>query len=640
MIILIVLGYLFIKRGWLMKKSNKMLFVLMLVLFGLSMTIPDRNGIVTFFEPMTEARVLPIQAMTHFGEWATDKMSCRITTGHNLHDRVEVNGKTYSQKSPGIMWVGLPIYKIATLINGGRVIPFNTTNTILGIFCSLIPILLVCYFFGIWLTREFGIKEGMIAIATFLCCGPMYVYGTMFTDAGLPAMLTLAMFLLIQRNTRKTVFFAGFVFAFACITNYSYAIAGCAIAGVEVIRRIVCKEKMSEYMVFLSLGVVIPVSAFLIYNAILWGNPFVQSYDFLSGNALKMHSSMHFSWAVLLEGLVGDRRGLFYHAPWTVFGVVGLISMFFNPRRRWIGFTGILVCVGTLAFQSYYVSSNLDMLVFSRHAFAMYPWLIIGVMEIVATLVYWKTSASVQDFSKVFVHSAIVGSAMFSFVLAFVVGWTYPYHSDGVQNHLWNVQILNFTQGNHLPLVSFAPMFDRFSVMGNESTDRSEWLGILLSLAFVATAFAIPLFSNFQQKEIGERSKAKSSFVLRTVFAVTIFIGICFASSVGFVSADETTEVKRIIAKGMGDSSSVSRLEMRRALETRDALRAGSLAEMDIAYSRFGGGPASYVGFNPKGFSQNPRCGFKNAREEKMEVNGMALSPISYEILTVANLKR
>ncbi|MCB9727390.1 MAG: hypothetical protein H6746_02785 [Deltaproteobacteria bacterium] len=574
-----------------------------LLLVCASMAIPDRNAIVTFFEPTTEARVLPIQALVHYGDSAMDAMSCRIATTHDPVDKAVVDGRTYSHKAPGMFWLGVPAYWLATRLSGGQLVPFTTAASVLGLLCSLLPILLVAWFWGRWLIARLGPPGGHVALLALLLASPIYVYATMFTDYAPATFVMLGGYLLLRRGGLARAGVGGLLLGLAGAMNYWLLACGAIAGAVELARRVVTRDRPWATAAAATAGVLLIGVCFATYDALIWGSPWAQSYDFLGPVARSMHERMHFEWSTFLAGLVGDRRGLFTTSPWTLPGLAGLAFMLRAPTLRWEGLTGLLITGATLVFQAIYVSTNPDMLAFSRHALPALPWLALGLGHLVASALRQVHRAGAPS-PLVGAGLAALGAALlWSFFVPFAVGWTYPYHSDGVQNHLWNVQMMMFFGGDHLPLRSFAPLFDRLWVWGREAAG-AHWPAVGASLGLALLAAVVAHGPGRALRPVPPRRHR----ALAWLTAAAVLALLVWSSHIGFVGPQDELRMKTIIARGAAGAP-VSKAERRFVQDTRTALKAGQIAQLDVLQSYVGGGPASYHGFSEHGYRDtNPHC--------------------------------
>ena len=92
-----------------MLKPSRALLVVV-VLLGLAMVLPDRHGVSTLAETNTGVRVWAVQSWVHHDTWSLDEVLCRLHPDYTPLDLSVRDGSPELQKAPGLSWLAVPVY--------------------------------------------------------------------------------------------------------------------------------------------------------------------------------------------------------------------------------------------------------------------------------------------------------------------------------------------------------------------------------------------------------------------------------------------------------------------------------------------------------------------------------------------------
>lgn len=516
---------------------------LSLVLLGITVVIPNQHGVDAFTEPLIEAWIFPIQAHTHYGTWAVDAVSCHIDRAHVTTDHVVHDGRFYSQKSPGMTWLGTLPYGALTWANGGEMPALTITAKYLATVVVTPLLFLVFFAWGRWLRPRIGERWALVSVVVALGASPLYAYAGMFVDYSVGTALVLACFMLIERGAKGPTLASGAVAGLGLLVNYwvgalcvfviaqkifrlalasgalaapiaSLAVLGAVTAAAHllfgagamaamatvvgaalvVLPGLTLRERTwwSGAASLATAGFAIGFGALLLYDLLMWGDPFTQSYDKLLPHARALHDRMTLSWATLEESLIGWRRGLFMHVWWSPMALVALgLAAWKVARWRVVAAVGLALTALSYLFQAYYTSTNDDVLLFSRHMVPVWPWLAVGV----ALALRWL-SAQESKAVRGLGAGLVTGLVCLGSLWPFIASWTYPLQTGFPPNQFMNIWMELFISGDHAPVTHWAQLFDRHDVPGmagwrEVQAAGGNWAPILLCAAAVMGAFAL-----------------------------------------------------------------------------------------------------------------------------------------------------
>jgi hypothetical protein len=276
--------------------------------------------------------------------------------GNRIEDLARFDGRTYSNKAPGVALIGLPAFAVARLITGpSRPETVRVTLTAMRWLASTLPLVALA-----WLMlkggQRFGLGDEALSwmLAIMLFATPLFAYGMMLFSHALTAFAVFGswLFLFTDAIGRRPLL-AGVLMGIAVLSEYTSAI-------VAIFFVICCAIWMRRDLLRFVIGGLPSLAVLLLYNQLAFGNPFNVSYTYTENASYRGLARSGFfglhapSLATLASQLFDPSRGLLVLSPILVLALAG-----FAARRS----------VGTAAFAS--LAGTPLLLIF---VFACYPY--------------------------------------------------------------------------------------------------------------------------------------------------------------------------------------------------------------------------------------------------------------------------
>ena len=287
----------------------------------------------------------------------------------NTGDYALVDGRHYSDKAPGMAFLGVPIYAAlrAALPPSAveHLAPLQNLSAALGdtvrkegaglgtdrvyFFLALVAVtfatvavpaaLLAVLFYLV--AGQFGLSERQRWAATAL-----YAFGTIafpyanaFVGHQTSAFLLFAAFAIlfaVRRGAlqRSWLLVAGLFLGYSAITEYQTAL----VVGILGVYALATIERPLDVMARLAAGALSALALLVIYDYVSFGTPLPIGY-FHSALWEDVHSSglvsLTYPHLDALWGITfGVHRGLFFLSPYLLFALVGYIVLWRSPERR------------------------------------------------------------------------------------------------------------------------------------------------------------------------------------------------------------------------------------------------------------------------------------------------------------------
>ena len=493
-----------------LEAPRALLFVVMML--GLAMLLPDRHGVTTLAETNTGVRVWAVQSWVHYDTWSLDEVLCRLHPDYTPLDLSIRDGSPELQKAPGLSWLAVPVYAAFSAGRAGERIPTHRAATALAVVCVWLPLLVIAWCFGNWLLQRVEPDAAITALIALMAGSPLFVYSGLFMDYGLSTMLLLGGALAIRSSSVWWIALGGFALGLAGDVNYMCWVHAAAIGAVELVRRWSSGEGLGTYLKGVFGGVSIPLFGLMIYSETMWGSPFATGYDFMDHEVHRSRTVADSPLQMLLRALFLDtKHGMFVHAPWTLFGMFGLVLAARDERRRWSGITGLVVLMGCLIFTSFWQAEFKDDAAFARHMLPAYPWLALGLAVLVERLAL--LSSAKGHLTRGIIDGGIAIGAFFALATA----WTFPYHPLELDAPLWQLSVKLFLLDVHIPPIG-SPMDG-----GPPGAARGHWLPVMVS--------ALCILGSFVCARVVGRKCGLPAAVARGAFAgltALLFFVLCF----------------------------------------------------------------------------------------------------------------
>ena len=264
----------------------------------------------------------------------------RIDAYHsNTNDKARYDGSFYCDKAPGVSWAGAPWYAAVRLVLGERLEPrrlltagaYLATLGAIGLPAALSALALV------WLAALFGLApRWQTGIAMGYGLGTLaFPYATLLYGHQLAAALLVmgfAMLVAVRRQSmapRLMLLAAGLLLGFAVTAEYPALVGVVVLLGYGLLA-----VRPRRQLLWLALGLALPMLALMLYHGLAFGSPWTLPYDF--STRTHRHAGMFMGIgvpdpAVAAAILFGPYRGLFFSSPWLLLGVAGLGGLL---RRR------------------------------------------------------------------------------------------------------------------------------------------------------------------------------------------------------------------------------------------------------------------------------------------------------------------
>lgn len=453
----------------------------MLALVAFAMATPNRYGTTTRHEPNTAARVYAVQSLVHFGEWSVAPLMCRTGARHGISGLAVKDGDPYSSEAPGLSWAAVPVYGALSAAADGAKLPFHWTATALALLCVLLPVLLIAAFFARATAAAVGWPPALVATTVLLLATPLATYGGMFMGAPLATMLLVAGFLLLRGRRAASWAAGGLVLAVAGTVSHAFFVYGGAVGLIELGRRVMDHRSPGRWLAWAAVGALGPVVALLTYNQLMWGAPLQTAQAFLADAGKRPPlAAAPSGWEALVAQLLGPQRGVLFHAPWAVFGFVGLFAALRAPALRWAAGSGLAVIVASLVLAGASGGAETDDLAFSRHLMAIFPPLAFGAAVLLRELATRQTAWARVG------AGALWGAVAVSMLYQAITAWTVPYHPATLVSPLWQLSMPLAANG-----LLTSPVFDTLLAPWGLPQASVSWLWPVLCMGAAAAALVL-----------------------------------------------------------------------------------------------------------------------------------------------------
>lgn len=314
----------------------------------------------------------------------------------NTNDKAQREQHYYTDKAPGVSWLGAPVHQAVIAIAGNNSQPpryLDVSMYLVTIFAVAIPSALaglMLFMLGsIW-----GLSpRASAALALAYGLGTLaFPYSTLFYGHQLAAALLLAAFVLLVQMRQQSstgivsapaLATTGLLLGYAVVTEYPAALACavlCLYAAVFV--------RPYGRLAWLAVGMAIPGAALAMYHNAAFGGPFTLPYEFSTQAPRHLGFFMGIGLPdadTLYQILFSSYRGLFYSSPWLLLAIPGAVLMLRQRRFR----AEAIVCMAIVLMFVWLNASLVDW----EGGAAMGPRYMIPAIPFVAILTVWAWKA-------------------------------------------------------------------------------------------------------------------------------------------------------------------------------------------------------------------------------------------------------
>lgn len=332
-------------------------------------------------DPNQNSRLNMVLAVVDDGTFAIDKYVA------NTVDYAKYNGHYYSDKPPGLAFLGIPIYTVlrglyatpllqslvtslsnspsfqATLREGGsgvyeEKVKFAITQVALSFFLAVVPSVIL----GLLLYR-LGVYFGFTPFNSFLCVlvygllTPAFAYAGAFYGHQLSSALLAAAFYLACRAVKFSAWrlmAIGALLGYAVLTEYPTILVAAVLAVYTFIRLI--RNRQALWIFWAAPTALLGLVGILLYNNAVFGGPFNLGYGY-SENWTQQHETGFMSltwphWDAAWGMTFGVFRGLFILSPVLLWTIPGFVLWARRKTFRLEFFTALAVTLVMFLFNS------------------------------------------------------------------------------------------------------------------------------------------------------------------------------------------------------------------------------------------------------------------------------------------------
>ena len=269
----------------------------------------------------------------------------------HTRDRARVGDRYYTDKQPGLSFLGVPSYAIARHVFGMAAHPTNrkgpefpywpgdywVTLATSGLCTALCGALLTVMAAGLGC----GPRRSVLIGLAYGLGTDAYVYATLFYGHQATAFLLLASLAAVGKSegSRAWPLLAGACASYAAVVEIQTGPVS-AILGLALLGRVVAKQVRPTAIVWFALGALGPVLLLLAYNVAAFGSPFEMGYFHEDLNEFRqVHSDDNplglgrVNLGLIPSLLWGEFRGLLVYAPILLLAVPGWAVLAF--QKRW-----------------------------------------------------------------------------------------------------------------------------------------------------------------------------------------------------------------------------------------------------------------------------------------------------------------
>lgn len=429
----------------------------------------------TFHAANESIRLYFVQAVVDHGSASVDPVMEEYRNGNC--DRAEYQGRSYLDKAPGLSFAVMPAYWALT-----RVFGMSTDFPDLPRLSHLLLLFGVAFpaVIGVWLVRRIVLdwtgdeRAAWTAALVLGLATPYALYATLFFGHTPAAVLGIASFYLLLRERPGL---AGAMAGGMVLVDTATAMLALVLGMYAGLRR-----RRPEDLLWFGLGGIPFVGVQLAYNTVLFDDPLSFAYRYKASSDLAaIHEQGVFgfsipSWDAVLGLTAGAYRGLFFHAPVLLAGLVGLAPdkgaeapVERRRDRRALAAVLLVYFLWIAAFVDWPAGASYA----PRHLVVLTPFLAVGVGLAVARPAVWR-----------WLRWVLPGLALASFAVTWAMIATFPYAPGSLDAPVAQLAFPMLFEGHLAPSLG-----DRWGVL------PGAWslLAVAALTAAILVALRVPL---------------------------------------------------------------------------------------------------------------------------------------------------
>lgn len=374
--------------------------------------------------------------------FSIDKYIYDPIKGRNTNDWSYYNNHYYSNKAPGFMLLGVPVYFVIKTVEdivgiNSNYPPVEFINAyLINFFVSILPLAIsAVLFFRLLLLFKFSRPTSFKATLVSIFCTMYFPYNTHLWGNTTATSLVVMAFYLLHRKGRYSLFFAGFFLALATITEYLTFLT-------TFLLFIYYLNKTKKYNSILSIVLgAIPVAIFIMYyHYVCFGSVFATSIKHVNpvfvSKDLFMNTFSLPSFNVLWELTFGLKRGIFVAMPILILGFFGIFESY--KKHKQITIYSVVIIFLYLVVNSSFNGWHGGSTVMARYLIPTIPFFMI-----IITPVFDAKHFLTRSLAKVLV--------LISFLNMLVVTSISPLIPQDVENPLYGHHYQKFLNGELAP---------------------------------------------------------------------------------------------------------------------------------------------------------------------------------------------
>jgi len=280
-----------------------------------------------------------------------------LTLEPGLFDRAVFDGRSYSDKAPGMSFLAVPAYEAERLAGIAKA-PTDWQDEgdlslwLLRLLTSGMLFLVSVFVVG-RLAERFVAGTGAVTAAVFGTATLAASLAPTFFEHDAAGALAIAAFALLLRGSRRGILaLAGLCAGIAVLFEYATALAAVCLA-------VLCAVRYGRRVAWFVLGGVPAALALAAYDRAAFGSPFHLSYRYIVGRlADRQHQGFFGIGLPTLHGLrdvLFVDRGLLVFSPVLVAAAVGLVLMWRRGRRGEALVAGIVTVAFLVSDAGYFL---------------------------------------------------------------------------------------------------------------------------------------------------------------------------------------------------------------------------------------------------------------------------------------------